>query len=293
MPKTKICEICKTEFIPGPGSRGRGCSAECGQIIAGAARTKFVLSKAEERKTQYYLNPKHCKQCASIIPYEKKLNNFCDGSCATTFTNNERAKLKPKKVKIIKPKKIKKVKAKKVKVEKAKNFSNKFMWKTYIAGPYTKMYHCSCKHCSIKFISKSIFQYCDLHRNMYKRSRNQYEFTFNVYAYPDLFDLSLIEKFGWYSPGNRKEKNNNGIVRDHKISVNESVKNGYDPFYIRHPLNCELLRQEENKKKYTKSSMTYEELVLAVNLYDSIKPESTEIESDPVHHKTHNLADCR
>jgi protein involved in sex pheromone biosynthesis len=82
-----------------------------------------------------------------------------------------------------------------------------------------------------------------------------------------LFDFSLIQKFGWYSPGNRIPKNNNGISRDHKISINEAIKNEYDPFYISHSLNCQLMEHSENKTKYTKSSLIYTELVSLVDKY--------------------------
>lgn len=31
--------------------------------------------------------PKFCKKCGKIIPYEKRLNNFCSHSCANSFNN--------------------------------------------------------------------------------------------------------------------------------------------------------------------------------------------------------------
>ena len=40
-----------------------------------------------ERREKYLLNPTRCKQCDSLIPYEKKNNIFCSHSCAASFTN--------------------------------------------------------------------------------------------------------------------------------------------------------------------------------------------------------------
>ena len=65
------------------------------------------------------------------------------------------------------------------------------------------------------------------------------------------------------------KKNINGLSRDHRISVNEAKKFNYDPYYISHPLNCELMPHQQNNKKKTKSSTTYDELVKLVNDYDN------------------------
>lgn len=66
----------------------------------------------------------------------------------------------------------------------------------------------------------------------------------------------------------RSKDNPDGVTRDHKVSVNEAIINGYDSYYIKHPLNCELMLFGDNAKKHTKSSITYEELVEKVKEYD-------------------------
>jgi len=38
-------------------------------------------------KEDYYKNPKYCKNCGKIIPYERKDNIFCDSSCACSYNN--------------------------------------------------------------------------------------------------------------------------------------------------------------------------------------------------------------
>jgi hypothetical protein len=62
---------------------------------------------------------------------------------------------------------------------------------------------------------------------------------------------------------------NNGVSRDHKISISEAFDKGYNTYYISHPINCELMQQKNNSKKYTKSSITYDELVKLVEEYDN------------------------
>ena len=51
------------------------------------------------------------------------------------------------------------------------------------------------------------------------------------------------------------------LSKDHKVSVNEAIKNGYDPYYISHPLNCEIMPWIENNKKDKNSSISYNHLV--------------------------------
>ena len=100
-------------------------------------------------------------------------------------------------------------------------------------------------------------------------ARNRYKFTFNVYNYPDLFDLDRIKEIGWFAPGGKSGRwNINGLSRDHKVSVNEAILNNYDYYYITHPMNCEIISHKMNNKKKTKSSITYEELVKLVDDYD-------------------------
>ena len=38
----------------------------------------------------YENNPKVCKLCGEIIPYERRENEFCSKSCAATFNNTKR-----------------------------------------------------------------------------------------------------------------------------------------------------------------------------------------------------------
>lgn len=78
--------------------------------------------------------------------------------------------------------------------------------------------------------------------------------------------LEWCKQVGVYSLGNRK-----GWTRDHKISVTEAIRNNYDPYYIRHPLNCELMSFDKNNKKKGRSSIAYSELVAMVDEYEALE----------------------
>lgn len=85
-------------------------------------------------------------------------------------------------------------------------------------------------------------------------------FKFSLNDYPDKFDFSLIEKYGWYKAKNRGN-NLEGVSRDHMFSVYEGYQNGILPYYISHPANCQLLPHKLNNTKKSNSSITFEELL--------------------------------
>lgn len=241
-----------------------------GNLTHNTDRHRTNINKANDRRKKYLEFPNSCKNCSSDLSYEHRWNKFCSKSCAATYNNinhSPERKFGPKKTKAYVPKILRVPKA--IKTPKLKK--KKVTFKESIIGEYSKLYQCTCNHCKLQFVSRKKYKYCIGHRTLYTSSRNIYQFTFNVYDYPNLFDLSLIIKNGWYSPGNRGPKNNNGVSRDHKISVHEAIKNGYDPYYITHPLNCELMLHSENKNKYVKSSMTYDQLVSLVDDFELAK----------------------
>lgn len=138
----------------------------------------------------------------------------------------------------------------------------------FASGPFSWVAPYSCSHCKLTFLSRTKRKYCQSHAALYgDEGRNLYEFTFNVFLYPDLFsqvDLELVSQLGFWSP-----KNTSGITRDHRVSVNEAVRNGYPPYYIKHPLNCKLMPWHENNRKKTASSLEFSELVRLVDAYEA------------------------
>lgn len=43
--------------------------------------------KIKLTRKSYEENPKYCKYCGKIIPYEKRRNDFCDHSCSASYNN--------------------------------------------------------------------------------------------------------------------------------------------------------------------------------------------------------------
>jgi hypothetical protein len=104
----------------------------------------------------------------------------------------------------------------------------------------------------------------------YNKNKDQWAFKFNVFNYPDLYDLDLLLRVGWCSFGGKRggDKNLNGLSRDHRVTINEAKINNYNSYYISHPCNCKLMTMSENNKKKTKSSISYYELIQLVDNYD-------------------------
>ena len=270
---------------------------------------KCTHENSDTLKNKYYDNPTICKYCASIVPYIKGILGkrpklFCNKSCAASYTNklrgprsnetkkkisnalikNEIRPPKPPKLKrlpnltlyvnkcetcgiiVTHKKTYKKYCVKHKKINPRDQF-NKF--KENIEGEYTKLYLLKCAHCNKKFVNRQSKKYCMDHSHLYKNNnRNRYAFSFSLSKYPDLFGHAsdLLTKVGMWRPTNK-----NGLTRDHKVSVNEAIRNNYDPFYIKHPINCELMTWHDNNKKNTDSSISYEELKKLVDAYEKNK----------------------
>ena len=228
-----------------------------GSHIGGAAYAKKMADIKIIKVAEYNQNPKLCKHCQTPIPYDKKANSFCNSSCSASFNMIYRDKTVIEKIKDtwnIKNQPL---------IEKRKTGkSKKFKYQVEPNAPYSKLFNCTCQHCGFKALYRIQQKYCNDCQHLYSHDgRAKFWFTFNVFHYPELFDLSLIATYGF-----RDNKTNpNGITRDHKISVNDAIRYGYDPYYIKHPVNCELMFFNENNKKKTNSSITYEELVKLVD----------------------------
>ena len=97
--------------------------------------------------------------------------------------------------------------------------------------------------------------------------RQKCKFKFNVYTFPEYFDLKLLEEYGWYSARNKGD-NFNGIVRDHIYSIHDGRKNNIDPIILSHPANCRLIRHIDNIKKHKNSDITIEELYTKIKEFE-------------------------
>jgi hypothetical protein len=140
---------------------------------------------------------------------------------------------------------------------------------------------CICEGCGIEFIAehrprKFCTRSCGTSfvrkrdskpTNGIQDYRSKCAFKFSIKDYPEEFDFSLIEEYGWYKAANRGN-NLNGISRDHMISVVYGFENNILPEHISHPANCKLMRHNDNVSKGKKASITYEELLIRIKEWD-------------------------
>ena len=234
----RTCEECGSET-----KNPRFCSLSCS--------TKSKNKKSRENKiSQYYSNPKKCLCCSTILSYEYRIYKYCSKSCAASHGSKGR--------------KIS---------EKAKENI-----RTARLSYLEKHGKLQFPYCPVEFIicKKTGKPYCNKNERGYRRQQSPYvltekqkyydeaKFRFNVYHYPEHFDLSLIEQHGWYTcPGKKRkhyQRNINGVSRDHIISISEGFRKGYDPELLAHPANCKLVLHYENKKKSDKSGISINEL---------------------------------
>jgi hypothetical protein len=199
---------------------------------------------------------KNCPKCGII---HEKLGIFCSRKCANSrgprtnsFKEIVSRKLKGRK---LSSDIIEKISGDNHHKRKGKNFP--------------KLTEKECLHCKKIFLpKKQTSNYCSktCYIEYFKIIRSEWEqysidckFKFNVYDYPNYFDLQLIEHYGWYSAAN-KGNNLNGVSRDHMFSVKQGFLKEIPSEIISHPANCELLQHFDNNSKKTKCSITLDEL---------------------------------
>lgn len=214
-------------------------------------RNTFQQKSKEERK-KYLQNPKHCKECKTIIPFEKRLDNyFCNSSCSASYTNRERVVTWGDKIGTSLKNYIK---------EQSKN------------NP--KQDQKICLNCSKLFSKNKFFCSINCKREYEKNNMNSLiryridcKFNFNLANYKEEFDFKLVEEYGWYSPSNKKN-NLGGVSRDHMFSIKDGFEMNINPKILSHPANCQLLLHSKNISKHRNSSITLEELLKKIEEFD-------------------------
>jgi len=134
--------------------------------------------------------------------------------------------------------------------------------------------HYFCQVCGVevttnrKYCNGCLKKHRQQHMSELKVYRSDCSFQFHLSTYPEEFDFNLIKEHGWYSAANRGN-NVNGVNRDHCVSIKYGFDNNIDPKIIRHPANCQLLTHSDNVTKYTKCSMTIEELLEKIEKWNN------------------------
>lgn len=262
-----------------------------------ANRAVYIKNKNALNEALYFENPNYCKQCNATLPYKQRMNKFCSSSCSASFNNAKRTRegyavsethkqqvstfmtgrnhnRKILYSKVFRCKHCGKYHQFKANKQTCCLNAKQHSHKTNLSesAPYTKVILCSCTICAKQFYAKTYNKYCQNCKFVAPNIRAIYRFKFNLYDYPDLFDLELLSKVGFYSPGGKSGRwNIEGFSRDHRVSISEAIANRYDPYYISHPINCELMSHKANSQKKGKSSISYQDLIIQVENYDKLK----------------------
>jgi len=70
--------------------------ASLGRIKEGAKKSALIQkNRRAERIKEYLQEPKLCRHCQGVIPYDKKSCKFCSSSCAASYNNEKRGASKP------------------------------------------------------------------------------------------------------------------------------------------------------------------------------------------------------
>jgi hypothetical protein len=228
------------------------CSLSCRNVYVNKhIRDYSKVGKTISQKStqEYEKNKKYClnPECGKEIPYNKRRNNYCDGSCSSSHTNTLRTCTWANNIK-----------------EGVKKFhKDNGYCPIKICGFCSNEFSGRNKYCSIECVKNKK----RVNTDDYVRYKLDCKFKFNLSEYPNEFDFSLIEKYGWYKAKNNGN-NLGGVSRDHMLSVSEGYKLSIDPYFLSHPANCKLMVHSENISKNKKSSITKEELIEKVTNWD-------------------------
>ena len=208
---------------------------------------EFYSKKNKIKEDEYLKNPKLCKHCQEIIPFNNKVKQYCNQSCVAKHTNLLR---------------------KGIKHNTSEEGLNNKRKANLLRRTVLRIECLVCK--TLTKNKKYCSQQCrnGISLNEFRSYKTLSKFNFNLADYKSEFDFSLIKEHGWYSPTN---KNNNlgGVSRDHMLSVREGFELGIDPKLLAHPANCKLMIHNDNISKNKKSSITYEELLERIKYFNS------------------------
>lgn len=209
-----------------------------------------TLKREENKIKDFTFNCVVCGKEYTIKTSEAAINKgeyrkTCSSSCShkLTYLNTD---------KLAKNNKISKTLTKNVKIE-----YNKIC---VVCSKEFKTFIETQKCCSVSCAAKNKYKTNRTIKNEYKRACS---FTFSLNSFPDEFDFTLVEQFGWYKAKNHGN-NLYGVSRDHIFSQDDGLKYLIDPYIISHPANCMLLKQSDNASKGSKSNISIDELLTKI-----------------------------
>jgi hypothetical protein len=207
-----------------------------------------------------------CENCKEEHDGRYGSGRFCGIKCARGFsTKNKRKEINSKVSAKLTDRKLSE--QHKRNIEQTTNFNRKVKTTKY------------CLNCNIimecrpsdtrKFCTTKCWaNYTEKNKEPFLLYRQRCNFDFKFEDYPNKFDFTLVEQYGWYSPSN-KGNNINGVSKDHMLSVRTGFDLGIDPEIIKHPANCKIMLHKKNQSKRAKNSITIEELLERIRNWES------------------------
>lgn len=213
---------------------------KCSRSTINRLLSKYEIKSKFNENCNEQLN---CIECSILFKANKKeRRKFCSRTCSVTFNNKNKVHSEETKNKI-KETLLSKNNKKSIKLKNCKNCNNT-----------VALYKRLCDTCKTSY---------------YKYYRPLSNFDFDIDEYKEMFDFSLVEKYGWYSPSN-KGNNLNGISKDHLYSVRDGFINKIDINIIKHPANCCLMVHRDNNIKNYNSSITLDELLKRIEDWNNM-----------------------
>lgn len=239
-------------------------------------KTQSEFNRSEKLERKHYCSlkcnnenketePKHCLNCSIEFIPNKRNGKFCSRSCNAKYNNKNRRGIKHN----ISKEGI---------IALRKSINNALGYD--LSESSSKYYQLPnhCKECGkVLTYNKRKHVFCNIgckrtyeRKNMseYQKYYKKCQFDFNLSDYPNNFDFSLIERYGWYQAKNHGN-NLNGISRDHMISIKHGYENNISSEIIKHPANCQLIIHNENVRKHKNCSITLKELLDKINTWGS------------------------
>jgi hypothetical protein len=259
MRQDRTCKHCNQLF---PNEEGKVFSNHvrwCQNNLSNGDKGSSKLSMKGRERFDKLLGPmkefdvlcKRCQKKYTVREREKrhpeKLEYFCSRSCA--YARGPRTDDFKEKVRL-------KLTIPKVETE------CKFCGKAF---KVSKSKFETAKTCSRSCATK--YRYRDSDTESLSHYRQLCAFRFSIQDFPEEFDFTLVEQYGWYAAKNRGN-NLGGVSRDHTVSVRYGYENGVDPSIISHPANCQLMIHNKNVSKGSECGMTLEELKSKIRDWD-------------------------
>lgn len=228
--------------------------------------SEVASAKRKNKEQEYYENPNTCLECQTVLPFLSR-NKFCSHTCSATFNNNHRMAQGLYREHSTETKN---------KIKLAVQLFNLLNPKRIGINPVQQCNHCANdfipkrrtnKFCSIQCVKQYRRNVASLNKTDFQKYRVECSFKFSLNDFPNEFDFSLIDKYGWYKAKNKGD-NLYGVSRDHMVSVRYGFDNNIDPRIISHPANCKLMKHNENVSKYIDCSISVDQLLNRIKEWD-------------------------